>query len=80
VDNNIVALGDGELMFVTVAHTAPVLRRVIDDYLKRSGTHLTPAHEIEHVAMGMTLIPSARGVGLLTRLDELIAGASKKTQ
>jgi LysR family hca operon transcriptional activator len=51
--------------FVTVAHTAPVLRGVIDNYLKRSGVHITPAHEIDHVVMGMTVIASTRGVGLL---------------
>src|ERR1700719_1661150 len=51
--------------FVTVAHTAPVLRGVIDTYLKRSGVHLTPAHEIDHVVMGMTVIASTGGVGLL---------------
>jgi LysR family transcriptional regulator, hca operon transcriptional activator len=51
--------------FVTVAHSAPVLRGVIDNYLKRSGIHLTPAHEIDHVVMGMSVIASTRGVGLL---------------
>src|SRR5882757_3576557 len=51
--------------FVTVAHTAPVLRGVIDNYLKRSGVRITPAHEIDHVVMGMTVIASTRGVGLL---------------
>src|ERR1700676_5429078 len=30
--------------FVTVSDTAPVLRVVIDDYLKRSGTNIRPAH------------------------------------
>src|ERR1700674_2322899 len=51
--------------FVGVSHTAPVLRGVIDNYLKRSGVHVTPAHEIDHVVMGMTVIASTRGVGLL---------------
>ena len=52
--------------FVTVSNRAtPVLRAVIDNYLKRSGIHITPAHEIDHVVMGMTLIASTRGVGLL---------------
>ena len=51
--------------FVTVARSAPVLRGVIDNYLKRSGIHLKPAHEIDHVVMGMTVIASTRGVGLL---------------
>ncbi|MGB7680988.1 MAG: LysR family transcriptional regulator [Candidatus Acidiferrales bacterium] len=51
--------------FVTVSHTAPVLRGVIDNYLKRSGINITPAHEADHVTMGMSLIASTRGVGLL---------------
>ena len=51
--------------FVTVSHTAPVLRVVIDNYLKRSGINITPAHEADHVTMGMSLIASTRGVGLL---------------
>jgi LysR family hca operon transcriptional activator len=95
---------------------------VIDHYLKRSGIKITPAHEADHLAMGMSLIASTGGVGLLpayaqnflpssvtsrplkgdapavdlvlgyrksnqspilklllSRLDELIAGASNKT-
>src|SRR6202046_2466665 len=51
--------------FVIVSGTAPVLRRVIDNYLKRSGINITPAHEADHVTMGMSLIASTRGVGLL---------------
>src|SRR6202171_4082166 len=51
--------------FVTVSNTAPVLRVVIDNYLKRSGINITPAHEADHLSMGMSLIASTRGVGLL---------------
>jgi LysR family hca operon transcriptional activator len=51
--------------FVTVSDTAPVLRVVIDHYLKRSGINITPAHEADHLSMGMSLIASTRGVGLL---------------
>ncbi len=51
--------------FVTVSETAPVLRVVIDDYLKRSGVNITPDHEADHLAMAMSLIASTRGVGLL---------------
>jgi LysR family hca operon transcriptional activator len=108
--------------FVTVSDTAPVLRVVIDNYLKRSGANIRPAHEADHLAMGMSLIASTGGVGLLpayaqnflpssvtsrplkgdtptielvlgykksndspilklllSRLDELVAGASKKS-
>jgi LysR family hca operon transcriptional activator len=51
--------------FVGVSHTAPVLRAVIDNYLKRSGVKITPDHETEHVVMGVSLIASTRGVALL---------------
>jgi LysR family hca operon transcriptional activator len=51
--------------FVIVSNTAPVLRAVIDKYLKRSGIDITPAHEADHIAMGMSLIASTGGVGLL---------------
>src|SRR5882672_6583587 len=120
------AISPGDLAgetFVTVSETAPVLRTVIDNYLKRSGINITPAHEADHVTMGISLIMSTRGVGLLpayaqnflpasvtsrplkgdvptvdlvlgyrksnqssilklllSRLDELVARASKKTQ
>jgi LysR family transcriptional regulator, hca operon transcriptional activator len=52
-------------IFVTVSHTAPVLHGVIDNYLKRSGVKITPTHEADHVTMGMSLIASTHGVGLL---------------
>jgi LysR family hca operon transcriptional activator len=51
--------------FVGVSHTAPVLRAVIDNYLKRSGVRITPQHEVDHVVMGVSLIASTGGVGLL---------------
>jgi len=55
---------EGEI-FVTVSNTAPVLRAVIDEYLKRSGANIRPQHEADHLAMGMSLIASTGGVGLL---------------
>jgi LysR family hca operon transcriptional activator len=51
--------------FVIVSQTAPVLRAVIDNYLKRSRVNITPAYEADHVTMGISLIVSTRGVGLL---------------
>ncbi len=41
---------------------AAFLRR---ENLKRSGINITPAHEADHVTMGLSLIVSTRGVGLL---------------
>jgi len=51
--------------FVGVSHTAPVLRAVIDNCLKQSGVKITPQHEVDHVVMGVSLIASTGGVGLL---------------
>jgi LysR family hca operon transcriptional activator len=51
--------------FVAVSNTAPVLRSIIDKYLKRSGVNITLQHEADHLAMGMSLIASTGGVGLL---------------
>ena len=51
--------------FVGVSPTAPVLRAVIDDYLQRPGINIMPDHETERVVMGVSLIASTGGVGLL---------------
>ena len=62
------AISPGDLVgetFVGVSDTAPVLRGVIDNYLKRSGIEITPAHEVDHVVMGVSLVASTGGVGLL---------------
>ena len=63
---NAVALQDiaGEI-FIGMSNTAPVLQVVIDDYLKRSGMDLRPAHRVDNLAMAMSLIASTRGVALL---------------
>jgi len=62
--------------FVIVSGTAPVLRGVIDNYLKRSGINITPAHEADHVTMGISLIMSTRGVGLLPAYTQNFLPAS----
>jgi len=51
--------------FVTVSDTAPVLRMVIDNYLKQSGIKIKPTHEVDNLAMAMSLVASTGGVGLL---------------
>jgi LysR family transcriptional regulator, hca operon transcriptional activator len=56
--------------FVGVSDTAPVLRGVIDNYLKRSGIKIMPAHEVDHVVMGVSLIASTGGVGVLPAYAE----------
>jgi LysR family transcriptional regulator, hca operon transcriptional activator len=52
-------------VFINVSNTAPVLRRVIDEYLKLSGVDLVPAHEVDNLAMAISLVASTRGMALL---------------
>ena len=51
--------------FIAVSNTAPVGRKVVDGYLKRSGIDFKPDHEADHLAMAMSLVASTRGVALL---------------
>ena len=51
--------------FVSVSNTAPALRAVINDYLERSNLNIRPDHEVDNLAMAMSLVASTRGVALL---------------
>ncbi len=51
--------------FLGMSQTAPVLRAIIADYLRRSGVNLTPAHEVDYLSMAISLIASTHGVALL---------------
>jgi LysR family hca operon transcriptional activator len=51
--------------FVAVSRTAPTLRGIIDDYIQRSGVHITAHHEADHMFMAISLVASTRGVALL---------------
>src|SRR6195256_3298031 len=51
--------------FISVSNTAPTLRVVIDDYLERSRLGIRPDHEVDNLAMAMSLIASTRGIALL---------------
>jgi len=51
--------------FIAVSNTAPVGRKVVDDYLRRTGIDIKPDHEADHLAMAMSLVASTRGVALL---------------
>jgi LysR family hca operon transcriptional activator len=51
--------------FINVSGTAPALRVVIDAYLQREGIAIHPHHEVDNLAMAMSLVASTRGVALL---------------
>ena len=51
--------------FINVSSTAPALRVIIDDYLQRTGITIQTHHEVDNLAMAMSLVASTRGVALL---------------
>jgi LysR family hca operon transcriptional activator len=51
--------------FIGMADQAPVLRSIIEDYIRRSGIDLKPTHGVEYLSMAMSLATSTRGVALL---------------
>jgi len=55
----------GETFIGVSAARAPVLRAIIDDYAKRSGINLKPAHQAENLAMAISLVVSTGGISLL---------------
>ena len=54
----------GEI-FIHMSKTAPVLRKVIDDYLERLHITIVPSHEVDNLAMAMSIVASTRGVALV---------------
>ena len=51
--------------FISVSKTAPTLRVVIDEYLERLNLGIRADHEVDNIAMAMSLVASTRGVALL---------------
>jgi PAS domain S-box-containing protein len=63
-------------MFLTVAKTAPILRRAIDDYLTRSEVSIAANFEIDHPASAVSLIASTGCVAILPPYLMLYSPAS----
>jgi LysR family hca operon transcriptional activator len=53
--------------FIDVSKTAPALRAVIDDYIRRLGLDIRITHEADNLAMAISLVASTRGFALLPR-------------
>jgi LysR family transcriptional regulator, hca operon transcriptional activator len=51
--------------FIIPSKTAPTSRAVIEDYLKRSGLDITPAHEVDNITHAVSMIASTGAVALL---------------
>src|ERR1700722_17093780 len=54
----------GEIV-ISGSRKAAVLRRVTEDYLKRAGVDITPAHGGDNIAMAISLVASPRGLSLM---------------
>ena len=55
----------GETYIGVSATRAPTLRAVIDDYARRNGVALKPAHQAENLAMAISLVASTGGICLV---------------
>jgi LysR family transcriptional regulator, hca operon transcriptional activator len=51
--------------FISVSATAPTVRAVINEFVSQLGLDIHPSHEVDNLAMAMSLVASTRGVALL---------------
>ncbi len=51
--------------FISGSRKAAVLRGVTEDFLKRAGLDITPAHGVDNIAMAISLVASTRGLSLM---------------
>jgi LysR family transcriptional regulator, hca operon transcriptional activator len=51
--------------FIGMADQAPVLRSIIEDYIRRAGVDIRPTHRVEYLSMAVSVVASTRGVALL---------------
>jgi LysR family hca operon transcriptional activator len=64
--------------FITAANSAPVLRRTIDDYLKRSGVNITATREVDHPGRAVSLVSSGGVMILPTYLQNFLPDSVTK--
>jgi len=75
-DHRLAALDEVDLRelvgetFITVSNTAPTLKAVIDTFISRSGLDIHPSHEVDNLAMAMSIVASTRGISLLPSYAE----------
>jgi LysR family transcriptional regulator, hca operon transcriptional activator len=56
--------------FIGVSSTAPTLKVVVDEFISRSGLDIHPSHEIDNLAMAISMIASTHGIALLPAYAE----------
>jgi LysR family hca operon transcriptional activator len=56
--------------FIAVSNMAPTVKAIIDDFISQSGLDIHPSHEVDNLAMAMSMVASTRGVTLLPAYAE----------
>jgi LysR family transcriptional regulator, hca operon transcriptional activator len=56
--------------FIAVSNTAPTVKLIIDEFISRSGLDIHPSHEVDNLAMAMSIVASTRGIALLPAYAE----------
>jgi LysR family hca operon transcriptional activator len=56
--------------FITVSNTAPTLKVVIDEFILRLGRDIRSSHQVDNIAMAMSMVASMRGISLLPAYAE----------
>jgi LysR family hca operon transcriptional activator len=56
--------------FIGVSSTAPTVKLVVDEFISRSGLDIHPSHEIDNLAMAMSMVASTHGIALLPAYAE----------
>jgi LysR family transcriptional regulator, hca operon transcriptional activator len=51
--------------FISVSSTAPTLKTVIHEFISQTGLDIHPSHEVDNLAMAMSIVASTRGIALL---------------
>ena len=62
--------------FMTVSSAAPTVKAVIDEFMSRWGLDIRPIHEIDNIAMAVSLVASTGGVCLLPAYAEKLLPVS----
>jgi LysR family hca operon transcriptional activator len=55
---------------ITVSSTAPTLKVVIDEFISLSGHDIRPGHQVDNLAMAVSMVASTREVALLPQYAE----------
>jgi len=51
--------------FISGSRKATILRHVTEEFLRRAGVDITPAHGVDNIAMAISLVASTRGLSLM---------------